>query len=69
MNGYCKTLSAFFGPQFDPNERMWFAIKVYRDGNPIEIGGPFETEDEAEACANAEHKRELKDNGQFGVGA
>lgn len=69
MNGYCRTLSAFFGPQFDPSEDTWDAIKVYHDGNAIAIGGPFATEEEAEACAGAEHQRELEDNGQFGVGA
>lgn len=69
MNGICKTLSAFFGPQFNPGDDTWRAIKVYRDGNEHEIGGPFETEEEAEACAAEVHAREIADNGQFGVGA
>lgn len=69
MNGYCKTLSAFFGPQFDPSDDTWSAIKVYRDGNVHVLCGGFATEEEAEAFACAEHGRELEDNGQFGVGA
>lgn len=69
MNGYCHTLSAFYGSQFDPGDDTWHAIVVYRDGNVIQLGGPFATEDEAEDCAAAEHKRELQNNGQFGVGA
>lgn len=71
MNGYCTTLRAFFGPQqlTDCPADGWRAIKVYRDGNVIEIGGPFDTEEEAEECAAQAHAAELADNGQFGVGA
>lgn len=71
MNGFCKTLDAFFGPQqlTDCPSDGWRAIKVYRDGNEIEIGGPFDTEEEAEACAGECHQQELEDNSQFGVGA
>ncbi len=69
MNGYCRTLDCFFGSRFDPSEGTWDTIKVYRDGNPIKIGGPFGTEEEAEDCASAVRAQELADNGQFGVGA
>lgn len=71
MNGYCKTLSAFFGPQQltgCPSDG-WRAIKVYRDGTEHEIGGPFDTEEEAEACAAEVHAQEIAANSQFGVGA
>ena len=61
MNGYSNTLSAFFGPQqlTDCPSDGWRAIKVYRDGNEIEIGGPFATEEEAEECAGRVHEQEL----------
>lgn len=68
-NGFCRTLDCFYGAQPDGDRSEWFAIKVYRDGNPIPLGGPFNTEEEAEACAEAEHEQDLADNGQFGVGA
>lgn len=71
MNGFCKTLRAFYGPQqlTDCPSDGYRAIKVYLDGNEHEIGGPFETEEAAEACAAEVHRQDLADNGQFGVGA
>ncbi len=68
MNGFCRTLSCFYGAQFDPSEGDWAAIKVYLDGNPIEIARGFATEEEAEQAASDERERDLSDNGQFGVG-
>lgn len=65
---FCRTLSCFFGSAFDPGNDEWLAIKVYLDGNPIELAR-FPTEDEAEDFAMTERDRELEDNGQFGVGA
>ncbi len=70
MNGICKTLDCFFGaqPLTDCPADGYRAIQVYRDGNPIELG-VFDTEAEAEQCAAAEREQQLRDNGQFGVGA
>jgi hypothetical protein len=68
MNGYCKTLSCYFGAAHDPSEDDWAAIYVYRDGN-VHVIGHFPTEEEAEEAAGIERKRQLEDNGQFGVGA
>jgi hypothetical protein len=67
MNGICKILDCYFGAMQDDD--LWVAVKVYRDGNRIDIGGPFDTEEEAEACAAEVHDQELQDNSQFGVGA
>jgi hypothetical protein len=71
MNRICKILDCFYGPQqlTDCPSDGWRAIKVYRDGNEHEIGGPFDTEEEAEACAAQVHADDLRDNSQFGVGA
>jgi hypothetical protein len=69
MNGYCKTLSAFFGPRFNPSDDTWDAIKVYRDGNEHVIAAGFATEEEAEQAAGREHAQEIAANSQFGVGA
>jgi hypothetical protein len=69
MNGLCRTLDCFYGTRFDPGDNTWTAIKVYRDGNPIELGGPFETEEEAEQCADEVHAEDLLHNSQFGMGA
>lgn len=69
MNGICRTLDCFFGPLFNPGDDTWMAVKVRRDGNMHEIGGPFATEQEAEDHASYVHDQELQDNGQFGVGA
>lgn len=71
MNGMCKILDCFFGPQqfTDCPSDGWRAIQVYRDGNEIELGGPFDTKEEAEVCAGIEREKMLADNGQFGVGA
>lgn len=71
MNGYCRTLDCFFGAQFDPGadaDEAWLAVQVYRDGNPI-VHGRFRTEGDAEACARDERDEQIRDNGQFGVGA
>lgn len=68
MNGFCRTLDCFYDAQFDPGYDEWVAIKVYRDGNPIELGR-FKSEDEAEGCAGLEHESDIEANGQFGVGA
>lgn len=71
MNGFCRTLDCFFGPQFNESADSgseWNAIQVYRDGNVIHLG-TFATEEEAEDFAGAERERQLQDNGQFGVGA
>lgn len=65
---YSRTLGCVFTTQFDPGNDEWLAIKVYHDGNPIELGR-FATEDEAEAHAIAEYEGEMEDNSQFGVGA
>lgn len=71
MNGFCKVLDCFYGPQqlTDCPSDGWRAIKVYRDGNEHEIGGPFASEEEAEDCAALAHQSDLADHGQFGVGA
>lgn len=69
MNGFCSTLSAFYGAQFDPSDDTWSAIKVYRDGNPLIIDDGFATEDDAEQCATLEHECDLQANGRNGVGA
>jgi hypothetical protein len=65
---YCRTLGCYFGAQFDPGNDEWRAIKVYRDGNEIEIAR-FGSEDEAELCALHEWQEEFDLNSQFGVGA
>ena len=61
MNGYCISLRAYFGTQqmTDCPSDGWRAIKVYRDGNVIPLGGPFRTEEEAEGCAGYFHALEL----------
>jgi hypothetical protein len=69
MNGYCKILGCYFGAQFDPSDDKWHAIQVHHDGNPVDLGGPFDTEDQAECCAGAEHQTQLESNSQFGAGA
>lgn len=69
MNGICRVLDCHYGTQFDPSDDTWAAIKVYRDGNPIIICGGFATEDDAEDCANLEHREDLRANGRNGVGA
>lgn len=70
MNGICKTLDCFYGTQWtDDDGAAFLAIKVYRDGNPIILDGPFATEGEAEDCATLHHQTDLAANGQFGVGA
>ncbi|MDE2096832.1 MAG: hypothetical protein KGL39_06255 [Patescibacteria group bacterium] len=53
---------------FDPGTDEWVAIKVYRDGNPIEIAR-FATQELAEECAAIERQQDEQANGQFGVGA
>ena len=68
MNGMCKVLDCFYGAQFDPGNDEWVAIKVYRDGNPIELAR-FATEEEAEQHADQQCNEDLADHGQFGVGA
>lgn len=62
-------LGCTYDTQFDPSDDTWTAIKVYRDGNPIVLGGPFATEEEADAFACAERDADLQANSQFGVGA
>lgn len=71
MNGYCDILGCFIGTQrvSDCPSDGWNAIQVYRDGNVIELGGPFPTEEEAEECADRLWREQLGMNGQFGVGA
>jgi hypothetical protein len=59
MNGYCTSLRAYFGTQFNPSDDTFDAIKVYRDGNVIRLGGPFRSEEEAEDCAGYHHALEL----------
>lgn len=59
MNGMCKTLDCYFGAQFDPGNDEWVAIQVYRDGNPISLGR-FPTEEEAEAHADDECRRQIR---------
>lgn len=66
MNGICPVLDCFFGA-IRSGEDGWIAVKVYRDGNPIDLGGGlFDTEEEAEAFAANAHRQELDDNGQGG---
>lgn len=67
FNGLCPTLDCFFGAIRD-GEDGWCAVQVYRDGNPIVLAH-CDTEEEAEEIASAERDQQLKDNGQFGVGA
>lgn len=67
MNGICPILDCYFGAM--EGDEGWTAIKVYRDGNPIILGGPYGTVEEAEQCADEAHDSELQDNSQFGVGA
>jgi hypothetical protein len=50
-------MNCFYGTQFDPGSDEWIAIKVYRDGNPIELAR-FDTEEEAENCAQAEREQD-----------
>lgn len=71
MNGMCRILDSFFGPQqlTDCPSDGWRAIQVYRDGNEIELGGPYDTEEEAEACALRECIEQRRAHSQFGVGA
>lgn len=69
MNGYCRTLSCFYGAQFDPSDDTWSAIKVYRDGVPMILDAGLATEEEAEEIAGAEHQQDLQNNGRSGVGA
>lgn len=68
MNGMCKVLDCFYGVQWDEGNDEWVAIKVYRDGNPIEIARAA-TEEEAELYADEEHELDLQANGRNGVGA
>lgn len=69
MNGICKVLDRFYGAvPADDCDGEWFAVTVARDGNQIVIGR-YDTEEEAEAAADAAHESDLADNGQFGVGA
>jgi hypothetical protein len=70
MNGICKVLDCFYGAQFDPGNDEWIAIKVYRDGNTIEICR-CATEEEAEKYAGEQHAEaeDLQANSQFGAGA
>lgn len=68
---YSHTLGCAFTSIFDEGasaDQAWVSIKVYRDGNPIELAR-FATEDEAEEFAQIEMNSELADHGQFGVGA
>ena len=72
MNGMCPTLDCFYGTQRGGDGDGWYAIQVYRDGNPIVLGGLFKTEEEAEDCATLAHESDLearKIRGQFGLGA
>ena len=67
----CKTLDCVFDTCFDPGadaDQAWIAIQVYRDGNPIDLGR-FATEYDALTFALAQRDEQLRDNGQFGVGA
>lgn len=63
-----RVLDCVFASVFDPGHDEWIVVKTYRDGNPIEIAR-FPTEEQADDFAGSEHRRELVDNGQFGVGA
>ena len=69
MNGFCKTLGCFFGPQFNPSDDTWAAIQVYRDGNVYVLCAGFETEEEAEAYAGECCAEQIIENSHFGVGA
>lgn len=70
MNGFCKTLDCFFGAiqSTDCPSDGYDAVQVYKDGNQIYLGH-YDTEEEAEAAAEEERESQLRDNGQFGVGA
>ena len=59
MNSLCPILDCFYGaiPSGDGDE--WVAVKVYRDGNPIELGR-FSSQDEAEMCAGLEHESDME---------
>lgn len=49
---------AFYGAQAtDDCGELWNAIKVYRDGNPIFLAGPFASQEEAEEAAEAARER------------
>lgn len=70
MNRMCAILDCYYGTQWtDDDGAAFLAIKVYRDGNPIILDGPFASEEEAEACAALHHQTDLASTGQFGVGA
>lgn len=70
MNGICKILDCFYGAQpTDDTEQEWNAIKVDRAGNVELLSGPCLSQEEAEAIAAEEHRLDLENNGQFGVGA
>lgn len=69
MNRICRILDCHYGAQLDPSDDTWSAIKVHRDGVPIILEDGFPTEEDAEACAALVHEGDLRDNGQFGVGA
>lgn len=68
MSSFCKILDCLFEAQFD-GDMHWNAIRVDRAGNQTTLETGFDTEEEAEAAAEEFHREELKDNGQFGVGA
>ncbi len=70
MNGICKIMDCHYGaiPADDCNS-SWIAVKVDRAGNQETIDSGFETEEEAEDVAADQHRQDLIDSGQFGVGA
>lgn len=70
MNGICKVLDGYFGAQqaTDCLSDGYYAIEVYRDGNP-HLHGHYDTEEEAEAAAAEIHAERLAEHSQFGVGA
>lgn len=60
MNGMCRLLNCFYGAiPADDCRNEWIAVKVYRDGNQITLGGPFHSIEAAEDCAGFYHVRDL----------
>lgn len=43
-----------------PDDSEWFVIEVFADGNPVDLGGPYYDEDQAEeACFEFQKKRDM----------
>jgi len=66
---FSRTLDRLFTSiPADDCKSQWTAVIVDLAGNQTEIA-TFDTEEEADAAADAELERQLEAHGQFGVGA